>query len=435
MTTSTPPTEGEACLLRLNSAIKKLALAQAEHNEWKSALPAIQEDMNDQLVAGKAEMEATFATAHKKYAALTAGAQTFIRETEQKGMDLEVKSEQLEAEVQACMAEACLEYQATRVNVAPALKGKAKPTLADIVGQPKATEEAEQDPQKAEKEWKEFRKAAMPPAKPAVTWDNSTSKAPAKLTAEQMEEAAVFHQDSNWANCNGLAIIAVAIPGNRELERGVSSAREGMAKHLPYKIRMYNISKLTDQCVEVLILEQHATEACYCLCKAKYVIFKMPQPCYKAQASQHQFEPQLQLTLNRWKYEAEQAKTSEAKSYYQSLIEDYSDLLEQQKNSEEGPLMDPMLALAACQDTGSQHRCPASQMDAEKDSTQAAPAKHHWEAVNAPADGSEDCPATDSSETEKMAGDTAKTVSNAMDMDQDSSYNTGGINQNGLIYA
>ncbi|KAJ2483621.1 hypothetical protein IWW56_000184 [Coemansia sp. RSA 2131] len=110
MTTSNSPSEGKARLLRLTSAIKKLALAQAEHNEWQSALLAIQEDMNDQLVAGKAEMEATFATAHKKYTMLTAGAQTFIHETEQKGMDLEVKSEQLEAEVQACMAEACLEY-------------------------------------------------------------------------------------------------------------------------------------------------------------------------------------------------------------------------------------------------------------------------------------------------------------------------------------
>ncbi|KAJ2538073.1 hypothetical protein GGF49_006120 [Coemansia sp. RSA 1853] len=435
MTTSNPPSEGEVRLLRLNSAIKELALAQAEHNEWKSALPAIQEDMNDQLIAGKAEMEATFATAREKYAALTAGAQTFIRETEQKGMELEAKSEQLEAEVQARMAEACPEYQTTRVNVTPAPKGKAKPMLADIVGQPKATEESEKNPQQAEKEWKEFRKTTIPAIKPTVTWDNSTSKAPAKLTAEQMEEAEVFHQDSNWANRNGLAIIAVAIPGNRELGRGVSGAREGMAKHLPYKIRMYNISKLTDQCVEVLIPEQHATEARYRLRKAKYSIFRTLTPCYQARASQHQFEPQPQLTLNRWKYEAERAKTSEAKSYYQSLTEDYSDLLEQQKNSDEGPLMDTTPALAARQDTGSQHRRPASQMDAETDSAQATPAKRRWEAVNALTDSSEDCPPSESSETESMAGDTAKTVSNAMDMDQDSSYNTGDVDQNGSAYA
>ncbi|KAJ2479549.1 hypothetical protein IWW56_003026 [Coemansia sp. RSA 2131] len=152
MATSNLPSEGKVRLLRLNSAIKELALAQAEHNKWKSALPAIQEDMNNQLVAGKAEMEATFATAQEKYAALTAGAQTFICETEQKGMELEAKSEQLEAEVQAHMAEACLEYQATRVNVTPAPKGKAKPTLADIVGQPKAMEESEKNLQQAEKE-------------------------------------------------------------------------------------------------------------------------------------------------------------------------------------------------------------------------------------------------------------------------------------------
>ncbi|KAJ2654436.1 hypothetical protein IW148_006367 [Coemansia sp. RSA 1199] len=417
MTTSNLPSEGEVRLLRLNSAIKELALAQAEHNEWKSALPAIQEDMNDQLIAGKAEMEAAFATAREKYAALTVAAQTFAHETEQKGMELEAKNERLEAVVQARMAEACLEYQATRVKVDPAPKGKMKPTMADIVGQPKATEESEKNPQQAEKEWKEFRKTTIPATKPTVTWDNSTSKAPAKLTAEQMEEAAVFHQDSNWANCNGLAIIAVAIPGNRELERGVSGAREGMAKHLLYKIRMYNISKLTDQCVEVLIPEQHATEAHY----------RLP--------SQHQFEPQPQLMLNRWKYEAEQAKMSEAKSYYQSLIEDYSDLLEQQKNSDEGPLMDTTPALAACQDTGNQHRCPASQMDTETDSAQAAPAKRHWEAVNTLTDSSEDCPPSESSETESIASDTAKTVSNAMDMDQDSSYNTGDVNQNGSAYA
>ncbi|KAJ1851371.1 hypothetical protein GGF49_003623 [Coemansia sp. RSA 1853] len=307
-------------------------------------------------------------------------------------MDLEAKSEHLEAEVQACMAEACLEYQATRNYAAPALKGKAKPTMADIVGRRNDTEESEKDPQQAEKEWKEYKKAAMPPSKPTVTWDCATSKAPAKLTAEQMEEAPVFHQDSNWANCNGLAVIAVAIPGNRELGRGVSGAREGMVKHLPYKIRMYNISKLTDQCVEVLIPEQHATEAHYCLCKAKYSIFRTPMLCYPARASQHQFEPQPQLALNRWKYEAEWAKTSEAKNYYQSLIEDYSNLLEQQKNSEEGLLTDPMPALAACQDTGSQHRCPASQMDTDADSKQAAPAKCCWESVNAQADSTEDFP-------------------------------------------
>ncbi|KAJ2124783.1 hypothetical protein IW147_001388, partial [Coemansia sp. RSA 720] len=183
MNTSNPPTEGEARLLRLNSAIKELALAQAEHNEWKSALPAIQEDMNNQLIAGKAEMEAAFATAREKYAALTVAAQTFAHETEQKGMELEAKNERLEAVVQARMAEACPEYQATRVKVDPAPKGKMKPTMADIVGRQNATEEPAKDPQQAEKEWKEFRKATMPAPKPAVTWDNSTSKAPAKLTA------------------------------------------------------------------------------------------------------------------------------------------------------------------------------------------------------------------------------------------------------------
>ncbi|KAJ2657534.1 hypothetical protein IW148_005121 [Coemansia sp. RSA 1199] len=183
---------------------------------------------------------------------------------------------------------------------------------------------------------------------------------------------------------------------------------------------MYNISKLMDQCVEVLILEQHVTEARYCLHKAKYSIFRTPRPCYPARASQHQFEPQPKLTLNRWKYKAEQAKTSKAKSYYQSLIEDYSKLLEQQKNSKEGPLTDPMPALAACQDTGSQHRCPASQMEAETDSKQVAPAKCHWD----------------------MASDMAETASNAIDTDQDNSYSattapayTGDIDQNGLTYA
>ncbi|KAJ2538122.1 hypothetical protein GGF49_006094, partial [Coemansia sp. RSA 1853] len=131
---------------------------------------------------------------HKK---LTAGALTFICETEQEGMDLDAETEQLKVEVQVCMAEVCLEYQELMGNSAPKLKGKVKPMLAEIVGQPKATEEAEQDPQQAEKEWKEYKKAAMSVPKPAVTWDNLTSKAPAKLTAEQMEEAAVFHQDSN----------------------------------------------------------------------------------------------------------------------------------------------------------------------------------------------------------------------------------------------
>ncbi|KAJ1850500.1 hypothetical protein LPJ76_006400, partial [Coemansia sp. RSA 638] len=157
---------------------------------------------------GKAEMEATFATAREKYTELTVGALAFICETEQAGMDLEVKSERLEAEVQACMAEACPEYQATRNNAAPAPKGKVKPTMANIVGRRNNTEELEKDLQQTEKEWKEYKKAAMPLSKPAVTWDSVTSKAPAKLTAEQMEEAAVFHQDSNWANHNGLAIIA-----------------------------------------------------------------------------------------------------------------------------------------------------------------------------------------------------------------------------------
>ncbi|KAJ2654229.1 hypothetical protein IW148_006410 [Coemansia sp. RSA 1199] len=250
-----------------------------------------------------------------------------------------------------------------------------------------------------------------------------------------MEEAAVFHQDSNWSNRNSLVIIAAARPGNKELGKGVSGAREAMAKLLPYKIRMYNVSKLTDQCVEVLIPEQHATEARYRLRQAKYGIFKTPQPWYKARASQHQFEPQAQLTLNRWKYEAERAKTSEAKYYYQSLIEDYSDLLEKQKDSEDGPLTDTLPALAARQDTGGQHRRPASQMDAKPDSAQAAPAKRRWEIVTAPADDDEDCPPSESSETESMAGDTAESVPTAMDMDQDSSYTTGNVDQNGSTCA
>ncbi|KAJ2657533.1 hypothetical protein IW148_005120 [Coemansia sp. RSA 1199] len=147
--------------------------------------------------AGKAEMDAAIAAEREKYAMLATGAQNFICETEQAGMDLEVKSEHLEAEVQVCMAEACLEYQATRNYAAPALKGKAKPAMADIVGRCNNTEESEKDLQLAEKEWKEYKKAAMPLSKPTVTWDSATSKAPAKLMAEQMEEAAVFHQDSN----------------------------------------------------------------------------------------------------------------------------------------------------------------------------------------------------------------------------------------------
>ncbi|KAJ2121010.1 hypothetical protein IW147_004592, partial [Coemansia sp. RSA 720] len=341
MTTSNLPTEDGENLLRLNSAIKKLALAQAEHNEWKSMLPAIQERVRDPMDKGKTEMDTAIAAECEKYAVLTAGAQAFICETEQAGMDLEVKSKHLEAEVHACMAEACPEYHTTRNNAASALKGKAKPTMADIVGRHNDTEELEKDLQQAEKEWKEYKKAAMPPPKPMATWDSTTSK-----------------------------------------------------------IRMYNISKLTDQCVEVLILEQHATEACYHLRKAKYLIFRTPMLCYLARASQHQFEPQPQLTLNRWKYEAEQAKTSEAKNYYQSLIKDYSNMLEQQKNSDEELLTDPRPAIAACQDTGNQHRCPASQMDAEVDSEQVAPAKRLWESVNVQANSTEDCPATDSSETE-----------------------------------
>ncbi|KAJ2134576.1 hypothetical protein IW136_004598, partial [Coemansia sp. RSA 678] len=364
MTTSNLPNEDGMRLTKLNSALNKLGLAKAKKEKWQSELPAIQLNVKDQIDAGKEEMDAVIALAHEKYAELTAEALAFIRKTEQEGMDLDAEMEQLKAEVQVCMAEACPEYQELMNNPAPKLKGKAKPTLAEIVGKSKAAEEAEQDPQQAAKEWKEYKKVAMPAPKPNATWDNSTSKAPAKLIAEQMEEAAVFHQDSNWANRGGLVVIAAALPGNRTLGRGVSGAREAMAKFLPYKIRMYNVSKLTDQCVEVLIPEQHATEACYCLHQAKYGIFRTPQPWYKAQASQHQFEPQAQLTLNRWKYEAERAKTSEAKYYYQSLIEDYSDLLETQKDSEDGPPTDTLPALAACQDNGGQHRRSASQIDA-----------------------------------------------------------------------
>ncbi|KAJ2503714.1 hypothetical protein GGH96_000054 [Coemansia sp. RSA 1972] len=415
MTTSNLPTEDRERTLRLNSAIEKLTLNQAEHNEWKSALPAAQESVRAQMDAGQAERDATIAAAHEKYAELAAGAQAFIQETEQKGMDLEAKGEQLKAKVQACLTEICLKFQEAMGNETPAPKGKAKPMMADIVGRQNATEESEKDLQQADKMWKEYKKVAMPVVKLAVTWDNSTSKVPAKLTANQMEEAAVFHQDSNWANHNGLAIIAVAIPVWAE--------------------EMYNISKLMDQWVEVLILEQHVTEARYHLHKAKYGIFRTPQPWYRARASQHQFELQAQLTLNRWKYKAERAKTSEAKNYYQSLVEDYSDLLEKQKNSEEGPLTDPLPALAARQNTGGQHRCPASQMGAETDSAQAALVKHCWETANAPADYNEDCLPSESSETESMTGDEAEPASNAMDMDQDSSYITGKVDQNGLTCA
>ncbi|KAJ2182176.1 hypothetical protein GGF45_001057 [Coemansia sp. RSA 551] len=430
MTTSNLPNEGEERLNRLNSAITKLGLATAKKEKWQSELPAIRLSVKDKVDAGKAKMEAVIATAREEYAELTAEAMAFIHETEQKGLELDAESEQLKAEMQVCMAEACPEYQGLMDKLTPGPKGKAKPTMADVVGRQKTTEEAVQDPQQTEKEWKEYTKVTMPTVKPAITWDNSTSKAPAKLTAAQMEEAAVFHQDSNWSNRNGLAIIAVARPGNKGLGKGVSGAREAMAKLLPYKIRMYNVSKLTDQCVEVLIPEQHATEARYRLRQAKYGIFRTPQPWYKARASQHQFEPQAQLMLNRWKYEAERAKTSEAKYYYQSLIEDYSNLLEKQKDSEEGPPTDTLPALAACQDTGGQHRCSASQMDAESDSAQAAPTKRGWETVTAPADDDDkDYPPSESLETESLASDEADSVSNAMDMDQDSSFTTGNVDQ------
>ncbi|KAJ2131763.1 hypothetical protein IW136_005231 [Coemansia sp. RSA 678] len=96
---------------------------------------------------------------------------------------------------------------------------------------------------------------------------------------------------------------------------------------------------------------------------------------------------------------------------------------------------DTLPALAARQDTGGQHRRSASQMDAESDNAQAAPAKRCWEAETTPADEDEDYPPTESSETESMAGDAAETVSTAMDMDQDSSFTTGNVDQHGSMCA
>ncbi|KAJ2124677.1 hypothetical protein GGF48_003800, partial [Coemansia sp. RSA 921] len=140
-----------------------LALAQAQHDKWKNALPAFKEEVKDQVNEGKAEMDATIAAAHEKYAKLTAEAQTSICKMEQEGMNLEAKSEHLQEEVQACMAKACPMYQATMGRVDPAPKGKAKPVMADIMGRRSTTEESEKDPQQAAKEWKEYEKAAMPP--------------------------------------------------------------------------------------------------------------------------------------------------------------------------------------------------------------------------------------------------------------------------------
>ncbi|KAJ1758722.1 hypothetical protein LPJ69_003981, partial [Coemansia sp. RSA 1752] len=50
-------------------------------------------------------------------------------------------------------------------------------------------------------------------------------------------------------------------------------------------------------------------------------------------------------------------------------------------------------------------------------------------AVTAPADDDKDYPPSESSETESLASDEAESVSNAMDMDQDSSFTTGNVDQ------
>ncbi|KAJ1758448.1 hypothetical protein LPJ77_006412 [Coemansia sp. RSA 2523] len=140
MTTSNPPTEGEERLNRLNSAITKLGLAKAKQDKWQSELPAIQLSVKDQIDAGKAKMDAAIATARETYAKLVAEAQTSICKMEQEGMDLDAESEQLKAEMQVCMAEACPEYQGLMDKLAPEPKGKAKPTLAEIVGRRNTTD-------------------------------------------------------------------------------------------------------------------------------------------------------------------------------------------------------------------------------------------------------------------------------------------------------
>ncbi|KAJ2146607.1 hypothetical protein IW136_000512 [Coemansia sp. RSA 678] len=90
-------------------------------------------------------MEAAIITACKEYAELTAGAMAFIHKMEQKGLELDTETEQLKAEMQVCMAEACPEYQGLMDKLAPGPKGNAKPTMADIVGHQKTTEEAVQN--------------------------------------------------------------------------------------------------------------------------------------------------------------------------------------------------------------------------------------------------------------------------------------------------
>ncbi|KAJ2668082.1 hypothetical protein GGI25_006491 [Coemansia spiralis] len=175
-------------------------------------------------------------------------------------------------------------------------------------------------------------KAALRDApKPQRTAEFKTAESsrPKPLTDKGVDKAMKgFGELPNWAKKSGMCIVAVSAKKERAGAK-FSVLREKIGKIMAAGVEVYNISKVTDRSLEIL-LEEDCSLSCYRLYKDGWTVLATPIPCYMATASTHAGEPTPAKTTERWSNKHKNNRSPNTRQYYKELLEAYGRDLQQQ---------------------------------------------------------------------------------------------------------
>ncbi|KAJ2832382.1 hypothetical protein FBU31_002087 [Coemansia sp. 'formosensis'] len=136
---------------------------------------------------------------------------------------------------------------------------------------------------------------------------------------EQRQALEKFGDQPEWAKAGRLMIITL----NKVKETFSRSYKDiclELINHLEHQeMHMYNISRVTDATLEVLVPAEHYADICWRL-SDKGRIVAMKTPCYNAPGPNASQMPQPATTLKRWKEEATRARCPEVREYYKEML-------------------------------------------------------------------------------------------------------------------
>ncbi|KAJ2811627.1 hypothetical protein H4S07_001940 [Coemansia furcata] len=136
---------------------------------------------------------------------------------------------------------------------------------------------------------------------------------------EQHQALEKFGDQPEWAEAGRLMIIALnKVKGT--FSRSYKDICMELINHLEHQeMHMYNISRVTDVTLEMLVPLEHYPEMCWRLSdKGRIVATKTP--CYNAPGPNAAQMPWPAMTLKRWKEEATRARRPKIREYYEEML-------------------------------------------------------------------------------------------------------------------